>query len=78
MPKSVSNILKAGIAIKKGAKPVCFIHTGVLFYFRLYVYFIYFPNGRYIDYLPLTYSTIKNKTLKLHYKYSKYYKQHLR
>ena len=38
--------------------------------------FIYFPNGRYIDYLSLTYATNKNDTLKLHYKYCKYYKQH--
>ena len=40
----------------------------------------YFPNGRYIDYLSLTYATDKNKILKLHYtrKYYKYYKQHSR
>jgi len=39
---------------------------------------IYFPNGRYIDYLSLTYATNKNKILKLHYKYYKCYKQHSR
>jgi len=31
--------------------------------------FIYFPNGRYIDCLSLTYATNKNKTLKLQYRY---------
>jgi len=36
-------------------------------------YLFYFPNGRYIDYLPLTYVINKNKILKLHYKYYKYY-----
>ena len=42
------------------------------------VMFIYFPNGRYIEYLPLTYATNENKILQLHYKYYKYYKQHSR
>ena len=41
-------------------------------------FFIYFPTGRYTDYVSLTYATNKNKILKLHYKHCKYYKQHLR
>ena len=31
----------------------------------------YFPNGRYIDCLSLTYATIKGKMLKLHSKYKR-------
>jgi hypothetical protein len=33
--------------------------------------FFYFPNGRYIDCLSLTYATSKGKMLKLHYKYKR-------
>jgi len=36
----------------------------------------YFPNGRYIDYLSLTYATNKNKTPTLRNKYYQYYEQH--
>jgi len=34
----------------------------------------YFPNGRYIDCLSLTYATNKSKTLKLQYRYSEHSK----
>ena len=33
--------------------------------------FFYFPKGKYIDCLSLTYATNKGKMLKLHYKYKR-------
>ena len=36
---------------------------------RILFIFFYFPNGRFIDCLSLTYATNKGKMLKLHYKY---------
>ena len=44
-------------------------------YTELTIFYIYFPYGRDIDYLSLTYATNRNKILKLHYKWYKYYKQ---
>jgi len=44
------------------------------FYCELWACFIYFPNGRYIEYLSLTYETNTNKVLDLHYKHYQYYK----
>jgi hypothetical protein len=32
-------------------------------------FYFYFTNGRYIDYLSLTYATNKNRIFKLRYKY---------
>jgi len=42
------------------------------------LFYFYFPNGRYIDYLSLTQATNKTKILKVHYKYYEYYKQNSR
>jgi len=41
-------------------------------------FIFYFPNGRYVDYLSLACATNINKTLQLHYKHYKFYKQHSR
>jgi len=38
----------------------------------VHIYLLYFPNGRYIDYLSLTYMINNNKILKFHYKYHKH------
>jgi len=49
-----------------------FIIDAVNSSYYVYIYLLYFPNGRYIDYLSLTYATNKNKILKFHHKCHKF------
>ena len=42
---------------------------GQIFEKKYWNIYLFFPNGKYIDCLSLTYATNKSKTLKLQYRY---------